>query len=43
MRYSYNLSTEIPELFTNLATATSKYFTVSEYSTKSNDNYKKHC
>jgi len=41
MRYSYNLSTEIPELFIrDTTTATSKYFTVSEYSTKSNDNYK---
>lgn len=41
MRYSYNLSTEIPELFIKETDiSTSKYFTVSEYSTKSNDNYK---
>jgi hypothetical protein len=38
MRYSYNLSTEIPDLFIG-DSATSKYFTVSEYSTKSNDKY----
>jgi hypothetical protein len=43
MRFSYNLSTEIPELFFVLSdtnTATSKYFTLSEYSTKSNDKYR---
>jgi hypothetical protein len=39
MRFSYNLSTEIPELFITDA-STSKYFTVSDYSTKSNDNYR---
>jgi hypothetical protein len=39
MRFSYNLSTDIPELFIT-ATDASKYFTVSEYSTKSNDKYK---
>lgn len=37
MSYSYNLSTEIPDLFNESAINTSKYFTVSEYSTKLND------
>ena len=41
MRFSYNLSTDIPDLFfRDTTTSTSKYFTVSEYSTKSNDKYK---
>ena len=45
MRFSYNLSSEIPELFNVLSTTsmpipTSNYFTVSEYSTKSNDKYR---
>lgn len=39
MRFSYNLSAEIPDLFIRDA-ATSKYFSVSAYSTKSNDEYK---
>jgi hypothetical protein len=42
MRFSYNLSTEIPDFLSEIATTTttSKYFTVTEYSTKSNDKYK---
>jgi hypothetical protein len=45
MRFSYNLSSEIPELFnvlssTSMPIPTSNYFTVSEFSTKSNDKYR---
>ena len=42
MRFSYNLYAEIPDLFneSTTCTTTSKYFTATKYSTKSNDEYK---
>lgn len=39
MRFLYDLSNKIPELFIT-DTSTCKYFSVSEYSTKSNEKYK---